>query len=286
MVGSGWDTSCQFQFAAPNFNDTINPKWAVNTPLNLGLYPALSRMIYRNDVKESDTISSRNVCIKKILETGKMNFEEKMYQVHDEKAIGGKEVPNAALAVGKVVVDYTETDTATKTLDISKYMDGDVIRSVTGQLAWKSGTGMDGYFTVNTDGTKAVVGFAPNKNFKLGNVSITLKNRFGSVFITSLEKNKDLKDAKRILVQAIGRGYNSGMEYNLSHTAVKKLGTAPVIMEPIIAELDLGGITKKAKVNILDYDGRQTGQTLPCVNGDISIDGTKTKAIYYEIVKE
>jgi hypothetical protein len=48
-----------------------------------------------------------------------------------------------------------------------------VIKSVTGQLAWD--TSGQGFFTVNTPGTKAVVGFAGGKEQTLGDVKVRLE---------------------------------------------------------------------------------------------------------------
>ena len=277
----GWDTSCQFQWGLPNFENDLIQKWGFNTPLNLGLYPALSRMVLRGDVTESEIVSKRNVCIKEVLKVGAVNFTETKQMILDEKYTTGKEVPGEGLAYGRLVVNYTEEEIPTKTLDV-KMKDG-IVTSVTDELQWKRGTGMAGYVTVNTKATKAVVGFAPNKKFQLGDMAITLKNRFATLYVTSLEKDKDLTNCKRILIQTIARGYNTGMEYDLSHNAVEKIGTGPIIMEPVVAEIDLG--VKSATVNILDHDGRRTGRTIECVNGIINLDGAKDKTLYYEVVR-
>ena len=86
-----------------------------------------------------------------------------------------------------------------------------MIKSVTGQLAWD--TSGQGFFTVNTPGTKAVVGFAGGKEQTLGDVKVRLETPFAALFLTALESGKDLTDGKRALLTVIARECNTGFTY-------------------------------------------------------------------------
>ena len=126
-------------------------------------------MIYRGDVKEGDVISVRRVSPADLAE-GRFSFSDKVEQHGDVKSFGGS-VPPEALAAGRVVVEFTDKSQPSQLPDLNRYRRGSVINSVTGQLAWDtsykpeahSGPSGQGYFTVNTAGTKAVVGFAKGK---------------------------------------------------------------------------------------------------------------------------
>src|SRR5262249_11060593 len=158
--------------------------WETDVPTSLGQYPALACMIYRGDVKEGEVISVRRVSPADLAE-GRFSFSDKVQQRGDVKSFGGS-VPAEALAAGRGVVAFTNQSRASSLRDLSRYRHGSVIRSVTGQLAWD--TSGQGFFTVNTAGTKAVVGFAEGKEQTLGDVTIRLDSPFASLFLAALER--------------------------------------------------------------------------------------------------
>src|SRR6202008_4720555 len=154
-----------------------------DVPTSLGQYPALARMIYRGDVREGEVISVRRVSPADLAE-GRFSFSDKGEQHGDVRSFGGS-VPPEALAAGRVVVEFTDKTEPSQLPDLTKYHEGSVIKSVTGQLAWD--TSGQGFFTVNTAGTKAVVGFTQGKEQTLGDVKVRLESPFASVFLTALE---------------------------------------------------------------------------------------------------
>ncbi len=157
----GWDASYEFQSQAEPqaFANTAGGfpwgVWDADVPTSLGQFPALARMIYRGDVKEGKVISVRRVSPTDLAE-GRFSFSDKVVQHGDVKTFGGS-VPPAALAAGRVVVEFTDKSEPSTLPDMSRYRQGSVIKSATGQLDWD--TSGQGFFTVNTAGTKAVVGF-------------------------------------------------------------------------------------------------------------------------------
>lgn len=293
----GWDASYEFNSRGAGFSEALGGRWDTQQPSAIGIYPAISRMVLRGDVTEADVISARKVHVPSLAE-GKLDFGESVIEgaTHDFKTFTS-DVPNRALAVGRVVVEFTKEYEPTDLTDISRYVNGNVTKSTTGELTWvvpappagglvaMSYGDPQGYFTVNAAGTKAVVGFAPKQPFKLGDVTITVDNLFAVVFVTSLEKDKGIADAGRLLVTAIARTKNTGMRRNASHTELLERGEGPILMEPVRADIRLARLGRMA-VNILDHDGRRTGRTLPVSDGGFSIDGARDKTMYYEIVFE
>jgi hypothetical protein len=283
----GWDASYEFQSqsAARLFSDRVGwPPWGVweaDVPTQLGQYPALARMVLRGDVKESEVISSRRVSLEE-LAAGNFSFSDKVVQQGDVKSFGGS-VPAEALAAGRVVVEFTDKSQLSTFPDMTKYRQGAAIVSATKQLVWD--TAGQGWFTVNTPGTKAVVGFAEGKTLALGDVTIAVASPYASIFLTALEKGATLATAKSALVCAVARNSNSGFKFFVIDSKTIDNGKGPILLEPVKATLTLSG-RKVTAVNVLDHDGRRTDRTLLVENGRFTIDGAKDKALYYEVVME
>jgi len=179
------------------------------------------------------------------------------------------------------VIEVTDQARPSDLPDMSRYRQGSVIKSTTGQLAWD--TSDKGFFTVNTAGTKAVVGFTAGKEQTLGDVKIQLDAPFASLFLTALEPGKDLASGDRALITALARQSNTGFTYFAPDDRVLNNGGPPILLEPVKATVT---ITSRpiAAVNILDHDGRRTGRTLPVSDGQFTLEGAKDKALYYEVV--
>lgn len=291
----GWDASYEFNSHGGHFAESLGSLWELDQPTELGVYPALARMIYRGDVKEAPVVTTRYVSLAE-LDDGEIGFEEEFMfrgSIGDTAGFGG--TYSAALPVGRAVVEFTDKPTPTKPFDVAPYKEGDTIKSVTGQLEWTHRENK-GYFTVNTDGTKAVVGFLPQgRPFELGDVTITSNNLFASIFLTSLEKDRTIAEANRLLVTAVARTRNTGMRYSADRKewlmdrsrprGQRKigLGTGPIQLEPVHAQVSVRG-KGTPTVYLLDHDGRRTERTVPVEDGVFTIDGTRDKTLYYEIV--
>lgn len=281
----GWDESYEFQSnsSRKGFADIVgNFPWGVwegDVPTQIGQYPALARMVLRGDVKESPVISLRKVAPQD-LATGKFNFSDTVQQQGDVKTFGGS-VPPEALAAGRVAVQFVEQPEPSTFVDMAKYDVNKVITSTTGQLAWDySGKG---FFTINTPGTKAVVGFAEGKDIRLGGYRIRLQSPYASLFVTALEPKATLDNAKSALVSVVARNCNSDFRYFAPDNRVLNNGKGPILLEPVKATIALAG-RQIAAVNVLDQDGRRTDKTLPVTNGAFAIDGARDRTLYYEVV--
>lgn len=281
----GWDASFEFQsqINLHPFNDRAGWQpwgvWEADVPTQLGQYPALARMVYRQDVREGEIISTRRVSPAD-LATGAFNFSDQVRQQGDLKTFGGT-VPAETLAVGRAVVEFTDHPQPSTFPDLAKYQQGSAWHSSTGQLLWD--TAGKGFFTVNTPGTKAVVGFAEGKPQRLGDVTIELQCPYASLFVTAMEPGATLATAKSALVCAVARNCNTGFTYFTADGRIMDNGKAPLLLEPVKAAVTLVGRTVVA-VHVLDQSGNLTGQTLPVTNGQFTIDGTKERTLYYQLM--
>ena len=137
---------------------------------------------------------------------GKLGFDDKMVQGYDNKELDSSRVPARALAVARSVVAFTSLYQETPVFDVRLHEKDGALVSTTGQLRWKEGArNPDGFFTMDTPGTKAVVGFAQGQKCDLGGVTIEPQCRFGAIYVTAREKDKALADARELLVVAIAR---------------------------------------------------------------------------------
>jgi hypothetical protein len=155
-------------------------EFGVDAPGDMGQYPVLARMVYRGDVREGKTISTRPVAPEDLM-SGKLGFQDQVRQRGDVKEFSGT-VPPAALAAGRVAVDFVKRPTPTAAPGLARFVDAErkIVRSETGQLLWDFSD--RGFFTIDTPGTQGVVGFASGREHALSDVSIQVQTPFALMF--------------------------------------------------------------------------------------------------------
>ncbi|HQH40613.1 MAG TPA: hypothetical protein PK825_02630 [Bacteroidales bacterium] len=278
----GWDASYVFATDFPHYTTTIQAPWGgiynATSPTQLALYPALVNMICRRDVAEGETVVNRHVYLPDVLK-GNTSFRETVVQDWDRKKIEGN-FPLQAMAAGKVMITFTDKPAPDNIVDLTQYIHSREVYSTTRQLMW-SEQGR-GYFTVNTPGTKALVGFAPKKSVQLGEVSLQTSNEFAVIFLSSLDPGKDIAHASRLLLTTMARARNTGMEYNNDHTELLSTGSSPILIEPVNVIVTIQR-KEKPVVTILDHVGRKTDKTIPVKNNTISFNGAVYRTMYYLI---
>ncbi len=281
----GWDASFHFAMGTHTYSRTIQGHGGGNiynatSPTQMGQYPTLARMIYRGDVAEAPVVVRQAVPMSD-LAAGTLHVDQRVRQTGDEKDFAA----STALAVGRVVVDFADSaQPATPTVPLTGLLEEGRARSVTGQLDWRFGARKQSYFTVDTDATKAVVGFAPAEPIALGEVTVTPSGRFASLFITARGPGQTLADADSLVVTAFARARNTGMRFSEDSKQLLELGDAPVEIEPVRATVKLArpGFT----VHVLDHDGHRTGRTLSVTDGQFTLDGAADRTPFYEIAFE
>ncbi len=281
----GWDASYAFSSDHPYLTQTIqSPEGSVynpDVPSQIGLYPALARMIYRGDVKESPVVHSRNVSLEQ-LKSGGLGFSEQIIQDHDVKSFKS-DLPLAALAYGRVVVDFTEKPEATLPFD-RKNIEGNKIVSQTGELTWD--TAEKGFFMVNTSATVGLVGFPEQgSTYHYDILDLATQNAFSVIFLTSMDRKLGIEDSKSVLITTFARSQNTDMRYDHAKNEVIDIGKSPLLLEPVELRLDFRS-KRNAKIYVLDHNGIRTGETVEMNQGQLTLSGKLHRTFYYELVWE
>lgn len=286
----GWDISFLFQnrdngrYATEMGAD----QWEVSTPQLLAPFYAISRQVLRGDVKQSEETAVMNVNLD-ALQRGEWGFDDHVRQEHDIKVFDTDKVPAQTLAVARTVVRYTDTFEPTESFDLRPHIDAQgAYISSTRQLRWMPGDNAEsGWFTMNTAGTQAFVGFATGMDHDLADLRITSDSHFAVIYVSAASEAGAIARDKRLILSASGRSYNRGMRYHngvlLHRGDVNRNDPGPLLMEPITATITLkrpGNPT----VYICDHDGNRTSQTISVQNGRFTVNGTETKTVFYEIV--
>ncbi len=290
----GWDASCQFCSSNPGIINRRNR--GVNDShddfIQIGQYPALARMIYRGDVKEGDIVGNRLVSIPGLFK-GDVGFEEQF------SLLGGganqKEfssvIPQAALMAGRVVIEFLdapvpENPIINKVGDLIDEEDR-VVRSNTGQLMWDySG---QGYYTADTPGTKAVIGYVTGRKLELG--AVILKTPAicpVKLYVNSLDEEAPVETADRLLITTFARAMSSGAVFDDLSERPLEPGGEPLLIEPVVVDVTLKR-KGKARVYALDLDGKkEPGMSRIGVKKtrdalSFTLDGAKSKTVYYVV---
>ncbi len=313
----GWDVSYMFQNRDNGgFSDRIGrDRWDVTAPQVLGLFPAVARQVLRGDVKESDllapmyvhlpswrgrpalasrgqdglvspdrgTLAASQMRGQDALAT-KLGFIDRTVQRYDVKTFDTDKVPARALAIARCAVEFTDEYRDTPTFDPATFEKDGFLVSSTGQLCWKESPDakLGGYFTIDTPGTKAIVGFAEGRECRLGDVSITPACSFAAIYVTAREPDKDIVTSKALLITAIARARNTGMRFSDAGDELLDRGKPPILMEPVKAAIVIRR-PDSAKLHLLDHDGLRTDKTLPVQDGAFTLDTARDKTPYYLI---
>lgn len=284
----GWDASYQFatNTAGRGYSEALHKRnllWVIERPENIGIYPAIARMIYRGDVAEGEVISTRRLSMDD-LRDGALPWGSEHYSGwKDVKTYVGP-MPGKALGAGRIVVAFTPSPVPSDMPFLDPLLKDGVLHSNTGQLRWDMRREKRYFVAVDTPGTKAVIGFAPDEPVELGAWKIGFSEApFAAVFVTSLDREGALDTAKSALVTVVGRAANTGMVFNEARNELIAIGDGPVRLEPVRVSLRTSDRLPK-EIQVLDHDGRRTGKTLPVSGPDIILDGAEHKTLYYELV--
>ncbi|RMD74413.1 MAG: hypothetical protein D6820_16740, partial [Lentisphaerae bacterium] len=225
----GWDASFIFQNRDnAQFSKRLGrDRWDVMAPQILSVFPAISRQVIGELVKESSLTAVRNVHVPSLAE-GKLDFSDKVTQAYDVKTFDSDKVPARTLAVARCAVRFTQKAEPTPTFDLKPwYQDGALVSS-TGELKWYEGDRpRTGCFTIDTPFIQAVVGFAAEKRFQLREMAITSHSRFAAIYIVPIKRNESLGKAQSLLLVTVARARNRGMKI-LKDTILVDKGNAPV----------------------------------------------------------
>ena len=127
------------------------------------------------------------------------------------------------------------------------------ILSDTGQLAWHHGQKRQGFVTIETDQSQAMLGFIQRVDKPLRNFAATVENDFCSLILTSLQ-DKPIAQADRLLLVATARAANTGMKWNDKRTSLTDWGTEPSVIEPVRGFVTLKDINAARSIEVIPLD--------------------------------
>ncbi len=121
----GWDASFSFATDIPRFSRLLESErhglYNATSPLHMGLYPALARMVYRGDVAESPVLATRNINLE-AMANGQLGFVELINQGHDVKVFTGT-FSSETIAIGRFLAQVTDTFQNTILPPLDSYWD-------------------------------------------------------------------------------------------------------------------------------------------------------------------
>jgi hypothetical protein len=278
----GWDMSYHFASNGNGFSPRLqhpgNKKFNNLTPVGVGLYPALSRMVLRGDVQPGKVIATRRLTVQQATEQT-YNFTNETTQAHDVKSFSGT-LHHSALAAGRVLVEFPKKE-APSTIDdwaATSRRDGTIV-STTRQLRWTAGAAKEqtGHIAIDTPGTQGVAGFTGQMEFAFGDLTLETKSPYGVILTTAKSRTGTLATDKQVLIVAVARAHNTDM--NMGVGMIFDVGKAPVILEPVRAAMQFK--RKVGTVTVLDHDGMPTGTTYALKDGRFDLDTARDKTLYF-----
>ncbi len=282
----GWDASFSFATDLPRFSRYLESEshgvYNATSPLHIGLYPVLARMVYRGDVSQSPVLAGRNVHVAS-LHKGKLGFDEWLEQEYDDKQFNGT-IPSKTLAIGRIPVRFTEAFIPTVLPNLTTFTDDSakVVRSVTGELNWHYGD--QPFITINTDATKGIVGFVAGRQVVLDDWTFLVSNPFAVVFVTALSRNKTLRESDDIFIATVAQARNSGMRYSAKGDTLYTSGNAPLLLQAVGVKIEHPALADYS-IQVLDHSGLPTDRRVPIRRNSAILDGASYKTLYYLMKK-
>jgi hypothetical protein len=137
-----------------------------------------------------------------------------------------------------------------------------LIRSDTGELAWRCSGQGSGSVTVDAPRSQALIGYDRGQQ-ATKNLEVELSTPFSAITLSSLDK-QPIADASQLWLTATARVAHSGMEWNGQRTSLTAWGKAPTRIEPVTGQAVLKNLrgAKSVSVQSLDGAGRPLGEAI------------------------
>lgn len=130
--------------------------------------------------------------------------------------------------------------------------DAGAVRADTGEM-WRSWDQRYGW--IDTPRTKVVYGFAGGAGkVALDGLALDVQTDFATVALSSLT-DAPVAESESLLLAAVGRCDNMGAEYDPEHKRQLAFGGAPVLIEPVVAQLALRTSRPNLKVWVISEHG-------------------------------
>ena len=219
-----------------------------NDPAKFGLFYHAALMLRRGDVRES--ASATEIVVPHLTGEGPpaapstpaLQGASEAHKIGirlpGAPARGSRQVPMDAFLVAR---DATE------------------IRSDTGELYRNL---EKRYATVDTPRSKVAYGFLGGAGeIALNGLKVRAKTDFAVIALSSLT-DADIPQSDNLLLTAVGRADNTGVEYNADHTIQIKVGHGPILAQVIEADLELTSEVPGLRIWAISPAGFPIGEVL------------------------
>jgi len=232
-----WDGVIQFSFNHADWTAPMEDNFDISAwPNVLSQWPAAALLFYRGDVAEARGVLDHAVT------------QTELYGPLDED----KPIMDSPLIpyITKTMINFGSESKGVPD-DFAKYHDvkAKKISSDNGELKLDYGKGV---FTINTYKTQAAVGFMKGQTISLGDITVKSNNLFSSIALSSLD-NQAISASSKLLLTVSARIENKDQKYNESKTQLENVGTAPLLVEPVSAQVTLKRVPKS--ITALDING-------------------------------
>jgi hypothetical protein len=146
-----------------------------------------------------------------------------------------------------------------------------------------------GRFELRDPNAAVFVGFAAGPMpIDLGAVRIEkLQTPFATILVTSQDGSEPIDHARRVIIAAVARGGNTGMEWDSSrHTVSYHWGKAPPTIEVVHATLSIQSAGKLSAYALTPDGKRAEPIPIKMENGRATIELGKANTLWYEVEQE
>lgn len=271
-----WDAVIQFSFSGATWKLPMQDNFDIGAwPNVFGQWPTAALLFYRQDVSVAKNVIEETLSDYDIF--GQIREDEPIFQEPFLPLICRTQKRYVKNLNDLIMPEY-------ETL-VAQFHDKEkkIVTSDTQQIKWNYGEGL---FTIDSDRTQGALGFLSQQLVNLKNVSILSQTKFASIMVSSLQK-KPLEKSNRILVCAGARVENSGQKYNAAKTQLTSVGSKPLLVEGVSADISIetDKNNPQAKVFALDMNGAQKAE-LPVTSLGKKIKfhiAPQYKALFYEV---
>jgi hypothetical protein len=259
----GSDGFAFFSLLGASWNEQLR-KFPMQTPAAMGQFPAAALVYRKGYIKPADTVVRANLSIAELrsLKGAPLSQPVNLDELRARDVPAGQLVEEPKLekidplsfAVGRVEMHFQDQPAASRTADLSKYIDREkrIVRSSTGELTWDWGRGV---ITINAPKVQAAAGFLGAAGpVELADVTIEIKNEYAAVWLVSLD-DQPIATSKKMLVQVMTEETNEGLP-GVEAAGVKKMERTPI--PPLLVRQIEGQVRLKspaARANALDSQG-------------------------------
>jgi hypothetical protein len=248
-------------------------KWPIMTPDTLGQFPAAAYLYRKALVKKGEPVLVEERALEDLwMRRTPLAAESSGFDPNRDKGNlpPGSSVKQPlgweAFLAGPVLVKYGGDPSKSKALDLKKFVKGNVIKSVTGEITLDHGKGVCVMDAPKAQGVAAF--FDPKATYTTSAMTVRCGNHHAALLAVSLDGNP-LKESGRVMVQFGGECRPSGWKEAATELKLKEgkfagfdlqdHGKAPWRIEKADCTLTLKNAVLK-RATVVGPDGRAAGE--------------------------